>query len=163
VCRLRTGIPADAPGLHALIVANLEQGHLLPRALGELRLHATRFVVVTSGTRIAGCAELAPLGGDVAEIRSLVVDARFRGRGMAGRLVRALRRRAVAAGYTRLSAFAHDARAFVAWGFSIVPHSDVPEKVATDCRGCRHFGSCTQYGLVMTLPTRTSAAAGRIA
>jgi N-acetylglutamate synthase-like GNAT family acetyltransferase len=161
VFRLRSGLASDAGGIHALIAANQEQGRLLPRALGELRFRASHFAVVTCGSRIAGCAELAPLGGGVAEIRSLVVDAKYRGRGIAGRLVRALRRRAIRAGYTRLCAFAHDERPFLKWGFSIVPHGQVPEKIATDCRGCRHFGTCTQHGLVLTLPSRSASPAGR--
>ena len=36
-------------------------------------------------------------------------------------------------GYTRLCAFAHDPAFFVHRGFSIVPHTWVPEKIAHDC------------------------------
>jgi N-acetylglutamate synthase-like GNAT family acetyltransferase len=42
---LRTAEAAQAPMLHALIAANREEGHLLPRALEELSAHAGRFVV----------------------------------------------------------------------------------------------------------------------
>jgi amino-acid N-acetyltransferase len=142
----------DVSAIHALITANLEEGRLLPRTPGELRLRASRFVVAVSRSRIVGCAELAPLGQDVAEIRSLVVHEAFRGRGVAGRLVRALRQRAIAAGFGRLCAFAHDPRPFLRWGFAVVGHGDVPEKIEIDCRRCRHFGSCTQFGVVLPLP-----------
>ncbi|MDP2055939.1 MAG: hypothetical protein Q8L75_20060, partial [Acidobacteriota bacterium] len=41
---LRAATAADAPALHALIAAHLEEGRLLPRTLGELADHAPRFV-----------------------------------------------------------------------------------------------------------------------
>ena len=71
---LRTAEASDAKRVHALVVANLEEGHLLPRELGELTVHANRFVVATQGQKIVGCAELAPLSPQVAEVRSLAVD-----------------------------------------------------------------------------------------
>ncbi len=52
---LRTADASDAKKLHALIQANLEEGHLLPRTLGELTSHAGRFVVAVKARRIVGC------------------------------------------------------------------------------------------------------------
>jgi hypothetical protein len=57
---LRTAEPSDAPRLHALIATHLEEGHLLPKTLGGLVVHASRFVVTVRGKSIVGCAELAP-------------------------------------------------------------------------------------------------------
>jgi len=37
---LRSATTADAKKLHALVAANLEEGHLLPRTLDELTVHA---------------------------------------------------------------------------------------------------------------------------
>ena len=45
---LRSADAGDAATLLALITANLEEGHLLPRTIGELTVHATRFVVAVS-------------------------------------------------------------------------------------------------------------------
>src|SRR3954469_25946573 len=71
---LRAALAGDAPALHALIAAHLEEGRLLPRTLDELTIHASRFVVAVAGDQIVGCAELAPLSQEVAEVRSLVVS-----------------------------------------------------------------------------------------
>ena len=72
---LRSATRGDARKLHALITAHLDEGHLLPRTLEEVTLHAERFVVATRGRTIVGCAELAPLSAHVAEVRSLAVNA----------------------------------------------------------------------------------------
>ncbi len=158
---LRVAIAGDAPALHALITAHLEEGRLLPRSLGELADHAHRFVVaIQSDTsvaqsdqvdRIVGCAELAPLSKDVAEVRSLVVSHNARQSGLGHRMVEELGRRARREGFARLCAFAHDARFFVRMGFAIVPHTWVPEKIAHDCYACPLFRNCGQYAIVLDL------------
>lgn len=148
---LRAAVAADAPALHALIAAHLEEGRLLPRTLSELTDHAHRFVVALQGERIVGCAELAPLSKAVAEVRSLVVSSEARQSGLGHRMVDELGRRARREGFERLSAFAHDPRFFVRLGFSIVPHTWVPEKIAHDCHSCPLFRNCGQYAVVLDL------------
>jgi amino-acid N-acetyltransferase len=148
---LRAATAADAPALHALIGSHLEEGHLLPRTLDELAVHAPRFVVAAdpAGDRIVGCAELAPLSPDVAEVRSLVVSREARKLGLGVQMVEELAARARRGGFARLCAFAHDPAFFVRRGFSIVPHTWVPEKIAHDCTACPLFRSCGQYAVVL--------------
>jgi amino-acid N-acetyltransferase len=156
---LRSSTPADAASLHAIIRANLEEGHLLPRSLGELRIHAERFVVAVRGRRIAGCAELAPLSPHVAEVRSLAVAARDRRAGIGTMLVDELRRRARHEGYEKLCAFTHTPGYFIRMGFSIVPHLWLAEKVFTDCVKCPLFRQCGQYAMVLPLAAAADSAA----
>lgn len=152
VTTLRAAVAADAPALHALIAAHLEEGRLLPRTLGELADHAPRFVVAIQGdNNVVGCAELAPLSKAVAEVRSLVVSHDARQSGLGHRMVEELSRRARREGFARVCAFAHDARFFVRMGFSIVPHTWVPEKIAHDCHSCPLFRNCGQYAIVLDL------------
>lgn len=148
---LRSATSGEAAALHALIEAHLEEGRLLPRDREELAVHAARFVVAVRRGRIVGCAELAPLSGRVAEVRSLVVDRRARSLGIGRLLVTALHRRARLAGFDQLCAFAHDAAFFARMGFSIVPHTWVPEKIARDCTMCPQFRRCGQHALVLPL------------
>jgi amino-acid N-acetyltransferase len=160
---IRPATADDAPALHALIAAHVEEGHLLPRQLAELERHASRFVVAEKRGRLHACAELAPLSDTTAEVRSLVVSDSFRRMGLAARLVDELRDRANASGFDTLTAFTHDARFFVRQGFSIVPHLSVPEKIATDCVNCPLFRRCNQYAMVRPLhaPARYSGVAER--
>jgi len=48
-----------------------------------------------------------------------------------------------------LCAFAHDPAFFVRRGFSIVPHTWVPEKIAHDCIACPLFRNCGQFAVVL--------------
>lgn len=148
---MRTATAADAEALHALISAHQNEGHLLPRELDELRRRASRFVVCDVAGEVKACAELAPLSSNVAEVRSLVVADDFRRVGLAARLVGEVRTRAEAAGFEKLTAFTHDPRFFVRQNFSIVPHLNVPEKIAKDCHSCPLFRKCEQYAMVLPL------------
>jgi amino-acid N-acetyltransferase len=156
---LRSATPVEAKKLHALVSANLEEGHLLPRTLGELAVHAERFVVAVRARRIVGCAELAPLSQQTAEVRSLAVDRTERGAGIGTQLVDELRRRARREGYDRLCAFTHTPGYFIHMGFSIVPHLWLAEKVFTDCVKCPLFRKCSQYAMVLPLDAVDTPAA----
>jgi amino-acid N-acetyltransferase len=148
---LRTGDPADARRIHALIAAAQAEGHLLPRTLADITVHAERFVVAVRGRKIVGCADLAALSPQVAEVRSLVVDPSARSHGVGGMLVDELRARARREGFDKLCAFTHAPGYFMPMGFSIVPHLWVPEKVYTDCVKCPQFRRCGQYAMVLPL------------
>jgi len=158
--RLRTAEVREAKKLHALVQANLEEGHLLPRTLGELTVHAPRFVVAVKGRAIVGCAELAPLSPTVAEVRSLAVDGRSRGSGVGVMIVDELRRRARREGFEKLCAFTHAPGYFTNMGFSIVPHTWLLEKIFTDCVKCPQFRTCGQYALVVPLDAAFDAERG---
>ena len=153
---IRSAAPQEAADLFRLITDNLQTGHLLPRPLGEVVRHTPRFLVAATESGVVGCAELAPLGTRVAEVRSLVVSGGFRGRGIGTRLLHSILDLARHQGYPEVCAFTHDPRPFVRLGFSIVPHPWIPEKIATDCRACVWFRRCQQYAVSISCgPTRT--------
>ncbi|HUF47354.1 MAG TPA: GNAT family N-acetyltransferase [Vicinamibacterales bacterium] len=160
---LRPATPADAEALHTLIGAHLDEGHLLPRTLDELRRHAARFVVCDVAGALTACGELAPLSASVAEIRSLVVAGDFRRVGLATRMVDELKRRARAAGFDSLTAFTHDPRFFIRQNFSIVPHLWVPAKVVNTCVPCPLFRNCAQYAMLLPLEAVARVAERRVA
>lgn len=149
---LRTAVQGDAKRVHDLIQQNQQAGRLLPRQLSELTSHIDRFVVGVDGRgSIVACGELAPLSHSLAEIRSLVVSEKRRGQGLGRRLVDELRRRAKIAGFDDLCVFAHRPAYFAHMGFSIVPHTWLPEKISADCRTCPLFRRCDQFAMVTDL------------
>ena len=144
---------SHAPKLHALITANLEEGHLLPRTLGELDVHAERFTIALRGKPERSSA--APSSRRSARTspkcdRSPSTRG-ARGGGVGTLIVDELRRRARREGFEKLCAFTHAPGYFIHMGFSIVPHLWLPEKVFTDCVKCPHFRQCGQYAMVVPL------------
>ena len=157
---IRAATVDEASRLHELIADHRVEGRLLSRSLAELQAHATRFFVAHDGPAIVGCGELAPLGTWTAEVRSLVVEAAFRGAGTGTGLVRAIIDRACARQFARLVAFTHDPGPFVRMGFSILPRLWVPEKIAADCVACERLRDCAQYALRFDLGPAATGATG---
>jgi len=148
---IQRGRPEQAEAMHALIMASLDEGHLLPRTIDDLRRHAERFLVIVAGDALVGCAELAPLSGTVAEVRSLVIDPAHRGKRLGPALIASLGATARREQFGTLCAFTHEATHFVRLGFTIIPHTWLPEKIATDCVGCPKFRTCGQYAVALPL------------
>lgn len=148
---VRTARAGEAVTIHGLIEAHLEEGHLLRRTLAELTTRTARIVVAVTGGRLVACAELAPLSGAVAEVRSLVVHRDARQEGVGRLIVDELVRRARVQGFDTLCAFTHGPGYFVRMGFSIVPHHWMQEKIAADCQACALFRRCGQSAVVLSL------------
>ena len=148
---IRAATAADVEAIHALIDTHVADGRLLPRRRDEIAAHASRFLVAVQGRRVVACADLAPLSGTVAEVRSLVVSDAVRSRGIGRQLVDELATRAAASGFETLCAFTHVAGYFIQMGFSIVPHTWLPEKIEADCRSCALFRRCGQYAVMRPL------------
>ena len=148
---IRAASARDVDAIHQLIEEHVADGHLLPRRREEIAAHVSRVIVAVHARRVVACADLAPLSGTVAEVRSLVVSDAVRSRGIGRRLVDELARRATASGFDTLCAFTHAAGYFVHMGFSIVPHTWLPEKIEADCRSCALFRNCGQYAVMLPL------------
>jgi N-acetylglutamate synthase-like GNAT family acetyltransferase len=148
---VRTASEADVDAIHRLVSDHMTEGRLLPRSRDEIAARVNRFIVALDNGRVVGCADLAPLSRRVAEVRSLVVAGSARACGIGRGLVRELERRALASGFESLTAFTHTPGYFVQLGFSIVPHTWVPEKIETDCRTCAQFRHCGQYAVMLPL------------
>jgi N-acetylglutamate synthase-like GNAT family acetyltransferase len=146
----------NAAAIHALIEDHSSEGRLLPRSATEIAAHLDRFVVATVSGRLVGCVDLAPLSGGTAEIRSLVVAEHARSNGLGRRLLSAAIARAHHVGFDQLCAFTHSPSYFVQAGFSLVPHTWIPEKIGRDCRSCTSFGRCGQSALLLPLGRGTS-------
>jgi len=148
---IRTAGASDVDAIHRLVSDHLTEGRLLPRSRDEIANHVARFLVAVHDGRVVGCADLAPLSRRVAEVRSLVVDHGARSWGIGRQLVKELERRALVSGFESFTAFTHTPGYFVQLGFSIVPHTWVPEKIEADCRTCAQFRSCGQYAVMLPL------------
>ena len=149
---VRLGAPEDAPAIHRLITRNLQQGHLLPRSTRRRDgprgpLHRRH----QPGGRPPGVRRTRARSARASRrcVRSSSGRARA-ARAWGTRWSSELRRRARAGQFRTLCAFTHDPRFFVRFGFSIVPHTWLPEKVAADCWSCPLFQKCGQYAVVDT-------------
>src|ERR1019366_4127811 len=86
----RSATLPDAIGIEQMIQVHVAEGTLLPRTPGEICEKIPDFVVVEHDGEVVGCGALHLYGMHLAEIRSITVTAKSKGRGAGRVLVDAL-------------------------------------------------------------------------
>jgi amino-acid N-acetyltransferase len=117
-----------------------------------LRDFAVYEIESTDGRQVVGCVALAVLWADLAEVRSLAVDDRFRGRGIGTRLAEWCIAEARRLGIRKLMALTYEQRFFEKLGFEVVPKDTLPLKVWSDCVQCPKRDGCDEIAMVLELP-----------
>jgi N-acetylglutamate synthase-like GNAT family acetyltransferase len=141
----------DAPAIARLIAHYAAQGLLLPRSEQDIAAGIGRFHVLKEGGRVLGCVALETYGPDLAEIRSLAIDAGARGGGLGSRLVRAALAQARRRKIARVFAVTHAPEFFARHGFTPAPRAALPEKLERDCARCPRAQTCRLVAVVAVL------------
>jgi amino-acid N-acetyltransferase len=153
---IRPAQAADAVTMSALIGAYATQNLMLPRSEAQIQRALGDFLVAVDtendGARIVGCGSLAALSPELAEIRSLAVDADYQGYGLGGLLVGKLIDAAMARGFRQVCALTLRPRFFERQGFTIVDRWNISPKLWQECIYCPKFHHCDEIAVLMDLP-----------
>ncbi|HQV30004.1 MAG TPA: GNAT family N-acetyltransferase, partial [Thermoflexales bacterium] len=126
---IRQAVLDDVPGIVRLVADNARRGGLLPRSEANIRASIDNFLVAELDGRVIGCGSLLPMSANLAELRSLAVDAEIRGGGIGARLVAQLIEAARERQFSTLFALTRAITFFEKCGFTITPKENFPEKV----------------------------------
>jgi amino-acid N-acetyltransferase len=150
---------SDIPALEAFIAAYTGDGTLLPRTRANLRTHRRDFRLAWVGTRLVGCGALQVTGKSLAEVRSVAVDPKWRGRGIGGTIVDKLLRDARRLGLDTVFCLTRRVEFFAGHGFAVVPKERFPHKVWNDCRLCPRQLCCDETAMerAVALPARAQS------
>ncbi len=141
----------DAKEIQRLIKLYSTRGEMLPRSLSELYDNIRDFVVFTQNRKVIGICALHICWEDLAEIRSLAVEEKIRGRGIGGKLVKACLEESRRLGVKRVFALTYQSDFFERLGFKKVDKSVLPHKIWTDCLKCVKFPDCDEIAVVKEL------------
>ena len=141
----------DVPYIHHLLEIYAAQGNLLPRTMNELYRHLRDFFVIEMHGKVAACGALEIFTEDLGEVRSLVVDDEFKGRGFGRLLVERLIEEARVIGLRRLMALTYVAPFFHKLGFKTVSKDTLPEKVWGICVKCYKYNNCDETAVLLEL------------
>ena len=143
----------DAFAIEQLIQVHVADGTLLPRSLAEICENIRDFIVVENEGEIVGCGALHLYGMHLAEIRSITVTKKSKGKGAGRVLVDALLKEAKKQSVTCVCLFTRIPDFFGRMGFQTVEKEKLPDKVLKDCVRCPRQNACDEIAMYRgTLP-----------
>jgi len=141
----------DVPRIQEIINSHAELGKMLFKSYAQLYEDLRDFGVCEVDGEVIGCTALTIIWADLAEIRSLAVDDKFRGKGVGRRLVEWTVSEARRLGIRRLFALTYEQTFFEKLGFEVVPKDNLPLKVWSDCVRCPKREGCDEIAVVRVL------------
>ena len=145
----------DAAAICELINYYAERGRMLHRSLESVYGSLREFVVAEDddGT-VVGCSAMHIFWSDLAEVKSLAVDAGFARRGIGRELLMCSIRDARQIGAGRLFTLTYETEFFAACGFTPIDRSMLPEKVWRECVQCPKADACDEIAMILPLKRR---------
>ncbi|MFO7975329.1 MAG: N-acetyltransferase [Candidatus Hydrogenedentota bacterium] len=139
---------SDMTKVKILIDEAVRGDAVLPRTLIELCESVRDFHVCVEDGELLGCCALHVDMQNLAEVRSLVVHAEWRGVGIGSALVRACLAEAEALEVERVYALTRSPKFFEREGFNLIDKHELPSKVFRDCVRCPKFPDCDEVAVI---------------
>lgn len=149
---LRKARVKECQAIQQFVNSFAEKGEVLPRSRANVYENIRDFFVLVDGEgNLIGTAALHVVWEDLAEIRSLLVDEKARGRGYGKDLANACVDEARQLGIKMVFALTYNPDFFVKLGFTREDKSALPHKIWADCIHCPHFPDCNEVPVVRSL------------
>jgi len=145
--RVRMAAVDDVDAIHALLLPFAEADVILPRTRDNIFQHLQEFAVALYDDDLVGVLALHIYGSNLAEIRSLVVRADMRGRGIGRLLIEGGEKWAVQFGVACIFALTYVPDFFARMGYRLVRRESLPQKVWTVCVHCSRFSDCDEVAV----------------
>lgn len=139
----------DAFSIEQLIQVHVADGTLLPRSLSEICENIRDFVVVEHKGEIVGCGALHLYGMHLAEVRSITISNKAKGKGAGRVLIDALLAEAERQSVTCVCLFTRIPDFFGKMGFQTVEKEALPDKIHKDCLKCPRLHACDETAMYL--------------
>lgn len=143
----------DIPEMQALVLSEVKEGIILNRSEDEVATNIRSYVLAKENDVIVGYTALHVHSKRVAEIRSLIVDEKYRGQHIGQRMVEFALKEAKDLGVEEdVLVLTYLPQFFVKIGFIEINKDVIPEhKIWADCIKCIHFPVCNEIALIYKL------------
>ncbi len=149
--KVRNARISDVKAIHALISSYAERDRMLFRSIADIYEKLQTFIVAELDGNVVGCCGLEIVWSDLAEIKSLAVDATKKTMGIGKMMVVAVSERAAVLGVPRLFALTLEPDFFKKIGFEIVEKETLPMKVWSDCARCPKQQHCDEIAVIKSV------------
>jgi amino-acid N-acetyltransferase len=141
----------DAAQIHKLINFFARKDLMMPRSLNEIYENIRDFWVCEDRGRIIGCCALHVVGwSDMAEVKSLAVEASKQKGHIGSRLLAACLKEAKTLGIKKIFALTYAPGFFARFKFSEIDKAALPQKIWAECCNCPKFPDCEEIAVIRT-------------
>lgn len=148
---IRTATISDAKAIQHVVNAFASKGQMLQLSMNEIYEKIFEYFVYEINGNIVGVCALHPTWSDIAEIRSLAVDARHQKSGIGRALVEKQLDRARNMGFERVFTMTYQEHFFSKVGFVVMSKEELPKKMWTDCLKCVKYPDCDETAMLIEL------------
>jgi len=139
----------DIDEMQLVVKKAVEEGIILPRSDDEIATNIRSYIVAKNENRVIGFTALHIHTKTLAEIRSLIVDEKFRGRGIGKNLVLKALEEGKELGVKEVLSLTYNKEFFENLGFVEIEKEKIPEhKIWADCIKCKHFPICNEISMI---------------
>ena len=139
----------DVKGIQQLINTYAAKKKLLPRPLQGLYENVRSFFVCKNAkSRVIGCCSLQVVWENLAEIRSLAVDPRYKQKGIGRHLVELCINEADSLMIKKVFCLTYEEEFFKKIGFVKTDKQELPHKIWSDCINCPQFPHCDEIAML---------------
>ena len=141
---------SDIPQMQKLVISEVKDGVILNRSEDEVATNIRSYVLAKDGGNIVGYTALHIHSKRLAEIRSLIVDASYRGQKIGQKMVQfCLEEAKILEIEEDVLVLTYLPLFFEKLGFVEMNKEHIPEhKIWADCIKCIHFPVCNEVALV---------------
>lgn len=149
---IRPATQTDIPLILELVNEHVRRGDVLPRTAASIRETLPDWLVgIDDEDELVACVSLLFYTSALAEVRSLAVSDKAKGKGWGSTIVKALLTNAKQQGVPTVFALTRAVHFFQKLGFSITAKERFPQKVWRDCVHCPLLENCDETAVVLQL------------
>ncbi len=141
----------DAYKIQELIKKYSAEADLLKRSIADLYSQIRDYIVAFDGKKLAGVIAVHVYWEDLSEIRSFVLEKRYRGKGYGAMLLEEALKEAKNVGTKKVFALTKIPDFFKKNGFRPIPKNKLPHKIWKDCFSCPKFPDCDESALILNI------------
>ncbi|WP_198305814.1 N-acetyltransferase [Arcobacter vandammei] len=139
----------DIPAMQELVRPEVDKGIILLRTQDEMATTIRSYIIVKVDGEMAGFTATHIHSSRMAEVRSLIVNEKFRGLGLGKKLVQKCVEEAKFYGLSQVLSLTYEKEFFLSCGFREISKEEIPEqKIWADCIRCKLFPICNEIAMV---------------
>lgn len=149
--QVRSASADDVPDILRLLQHYSAMGDLLPRSKEDVQKNLHYFRVIEHQDHVIACGSLEHFTPELAEVRSLMVDEKYKGEGLGKLIVEKLIELANDGQTERVMALTYVPQFFHKLGFETVSKEIFPEKIWGICVNCYKFHNCDEIAVLLRI------------